>query len=234
MAKKAKPAEYVALPAKLWPVFLAAEQLERAINPKRRPFGDRLGRRSFLLGTSPEVMVRLGGIRDFLDRILLHYGCENLCDWPESQGGLPSIKADAAEHGFPDGVEDFHVYANGLKRQPIKLAAEVGTLALRLAVEIRLLSAESEQTVMLDSIRGAILFSWRTPITLGDTEEKVLEWLVRLKTATITELRDKAGCDGPGRVIRRIIGKCPELEPYWLSMPGKKGAGGYSTRIELK
>jgi hypothetical protein len=223
---------YIALPRKLWPVFLAAHRLERRINPGQLPFDDRRGRRACFVGNPIDVMVRLGGVRDILDRIYADYGCPGMCAMPE--GRLPTIPPDAAGRGFPVGlVGDLEVFGRGLKRQPLKPAAEVGELTLRLAAEIRGLSPEPEQTVMLDSVRGAILFSWRAPFQLGDTEESVLTWLVRLKAATLTELRDKSGCESANKVLRRILTKCPELEPY-ITMPGAKGRGSYSTLIQLK
>ena len=86
---------------------------------------------------------------------------------------------------------------------------------------------------VLDDVRGAILISGRAPIALGETEELVVWWLVKLKAATLTELRDNTGCASPNKVIKKILTKYPELAP-WLKLPGKKGRGGYSTLIQLK
>ena len=49
---------------------------------------------------------------------------------------------------------------------------------------------------------------------------------------TLKSLRSKSNCRNPNMVLQNLINKYPFLKKY-ISLPGKKGRGGYSTTILL-
>ena len=61
-------------------------------------------------------------------------------------------------------------------------------------------------------------------------QAKALAALVQLRSATKQSLVDKSGVEDAPRVLRMICKKFPQLAPF-IRLPGKKGAGGYSTSI---
>ena len=67
--------------------------------------------------------------------------------------------------------------------------------------------------------------------TLTTTEGDVLGALVRLRSATLTELGRESGTDKNAPVyLKSICSKHPELQPH-IILPGRKGRGGYRTSI---
>lgn len=68
-------------------------------------------------------------------------------------------------------------------------------------------------------------------LKIGKTPDKVLGALVSLGAAMKQELADKAGVRDACRHLRLIVRKYPLLAPY-ISLPGRKGQGGYRTTIK--
>ena len=58
----------------------------------------------------------------------------------------------------------------------------------------------------------------------------VLQALVEMEAATTPDLIQKSGRVEAPKLLRKIVKKFPMLEPY-ISFPGKRGSGGYSTTI---
>jgi hypothetical protein len=68
-------------------------------------------------------------------------------------------------------------------------------------------------------------------ISLEDIEAIVVEALVDLRSANQEELRQHSGVNDAPRVLARVAKKYPDLGRH-IILPGKRGAGGYSTTIE--
>jgi hypothetical protein len=69
-------------------------------------------------------------------------------------------------------------------------------------------------------------------LRLDYAEAITLEALVRRKSASKSDLFDDTGIEDPGRKLKRICEKHPNFSLY-IKLPGRKGRGGYTTRIEL-
>jgi hypothetical protein len=70
----------------------------------------------------------------------------------------------------------------------------------------------------------------RVTIKLDVTQASVLESLVRLEAASLDELRKESGCNDAARILKRIKQSHPPLAPF-ITLPGRKGHGGYRTTI---
>lgn len=70
-----------------------------------------------------------------------------------------------------------------------------------------------------------------TEIQLDHAKAKVLEALVKRRSATKAALCDDTGVENPGRKLKEIREKYPIFSPY-ITLPGRKGRGGYTTRIK--
>jgi hypothetical protein len=68
-------------------------------------------------------------------------------------------------------------------------------------------------------------------IVLTDPERAVIQALVELGAAKKGDLDRRSGVTNSPRILRLLISKY-DLDD-WISMPGGKGMGGYSTRIRL-
>jgi hypothetical protein len=58
----------------------------------------------------------------------------------------------------------------------------------------------------------------------------VVDALVTLRGASKPELIEKSGVGNAPRALKAICAKYSLLQPF-ISLPGKRGAGGYSTTI---
>lgn len=71
------------------------------------------------------------------------------------------------------------------------------------------------------------------PIVLEDIEAAVIQALIELGAGNQLQLADRSGVNQPGRILKRIVDKHPQLGRY-IILPGRKGHGGYRTTIEMK
>lgn len=67
-------------------------------------------------------------------------------------------------------------------------------------------------------------------IALGDAQADVVEALVELEAATEEQLARCSGRSFPGRILRSILKQHPALAAE-ITLPGKRGRGGYATTI---
>lgn len=77
---------------------------------------------------------------------------------------------------------------------------------------------------------GKIQIGDAEPFTITPLQSKVVEALVRKRSATFDELCAACDTDEPHKVIERILRRHPELKPF-LKRPGGSGKGNYSTTI---
>ncbi len=68
------------------------------------------------------------------------------------------------------------------------------------------------------------------PIALQANEEDLIKMLIEKKATTLQILR--RCCSNPQKVLANLQNKYPALKKF-ISLPGRKGQGGYSTTIEL-
>jgi hypothetical protein len=72
------------------------------------------------------------------------------------------------------------------------------------------------------------------PLTLSGPQDDVLYTLILLGgTATLSQRRDETGHDDANKQLAQVVRHYPELAGY-ISLPGRKGNGGYRTRIVEK
>jgi hypothetical protein len=83
----------------------------------------------------------------------------------------------------------------------------------------------------LDRARGILLLK-RGPVSLEANEQDTLKALVETGASTLQRLRSDSGCEHPDRILRKLVTKYPELAKR-ITLPGKKGLGGYSTTIQF-
>lgn len=69
-----------------------------------------------------------------------------------------------------------------------------------------------------------------TMISLTGAQADVLQALVELQGASLDELRTHSGAPNPAIALKQICKSHPLLSPF-ISLPGGKGKGGYSTTI---
>lgn len=97
---------------------------------------------------------------------------------------------------------------------------------------------QQQQTVP-DSFRGTDVCIYlgngkllvdRQGITVEGAEETVLEALIELRQCKMPELVAKSGYKKAARILKRIVEKHHALNRF-ITLPGKRGKGGYSTTI---
>jgi hypothetical protein len=80
---------------------------------------------------------------------------------------------------------------------------------------------------------GVVLSVDGPPIRLQNAEAEVLEALIDKRAATLTELRRLSGHEDVSGILSRIRDRHPALAPF-ITLPGGKGRGGYTTTIVRK
>ena len=68
------------------------------------------------------------------------------------------------------------------------------------------------------------------PISLEGRQSYVLDALVDLRTASMSQLAKHSGVDDVARQLKRICERFPQLAAH-ITLPGGRGKGGYSTTI---
>ena len=79
---------------------------------------------------------------------------------------------------------------------------------------------------------GRVRIGQRT-IKLEPPLAAALEALIKRRAATKAELTVDSKLVDPGRELRRLVKKHPDLAPH-ITLPGRKGKGGYSTTISVE
>ena len=67
-------------------------------------------------------------------------------------------------------------------------------------------------------------------LRLTDSQNDVIQALVELGAAGLTELGSKSGRESPQKTLKAVIARYPALAPH-IKLPGGKSKGGYSTTI---
>lgn len=71
------------------------------------------------------------------------------------------------------------------------------------------------------------------PIMLENMEATVIQALIELGAGDQAQLADRSGVTQPGRILKRIVKKHPQLGHY-IILPGGRGRGGYRTTITMQ